>query len=768
MMQKNRRLYLLFALLIIATGSQVAARQKWALIIGLSTYPQLESKLPKIRYAETDAQYIYDALTSEYCEFEKDKIILLTGAEASHLNILRALEARLQSSQPEDLVFIFFAGHGFISLESQTFYWLCSDSRLDNLPQTALSIQKLAKILKPLPAQNFFICMDTRRSSQSLGPIKWDLLAETQKKFCILDSSHHLELTNERGGRSLFTHFLLASLRSAPYLGKYPDLNQDGLITVTELGRYLPWAMRYSGIEQHPVVSGELPIVLARAFTDAHLQVITPRFILENTDNPIQIAGFIRAREEITAITVGGQRARWGLISQLRSAELNIKYSPHFYWFAAPAPLLPGQQFIAIKADGVDRHLKTWEHKLHWRYRGWHNEWMPCGLIKGKEQGTYIWQFDGSKMVYVPADVYTLGIPPDKDIKIQEQITQLRVYLEQIQELFKKNRDFRKLLVGGLEQSNQTLVRIGKKLQSMYQKVDLLEKTSKNVQALTPAMESPVPMPSQDLEDRSLREASKYFIESHTLLEDTYRELRTLAIRQYENSESILYLQMLEKLQKKITSLWRPDKISLQGFYIDKYEVSNQKYLKFCSETSRPQPPDPWWQRDYIWNAPEHPIVNVSWEDAMAYCIWTGKQLPLSRQWEAAARGKINYIYPWGNHSPYREFVNAEVPVAPENFTLVYPSPLPLEVNSMPAGCSPFGCRHMAGNVWEWCLDAPSYVPHLQVGNQQKYRIAKGGSFTSSSPMLASWFEHPFSSPTRRSDLGFRCVINLNEQGENR
>jgi len=98
---------------------------------------------------------------------------------------------------------------------------------------------------------------------------------------------------------------------------------------------------------------------------------------------------------------------------------------------------------------------------------------------------------------------------------------------------------------------------------------------------------------------------------------------------------------------------------------------------------------EPWkWQDD-------HPIVNVSWDDAVAYAKWAGAALPTEAQWEKAARGTDGRQYPWGNDWDAAKFVSS----FGGNAGGTKP------VGSCPDGISPYGALDMAGNVWEWCAD---------------------------------------------------------------
>ncbi len=75
-------------------------------------------------------------------------------------------------------------------------------------------------------------------------------------------------------------------------------------------------------------------------------------------------------------------------------------------------------------------------------------------------------------------------------------------------------------------------------------------------------------------------------------------------------------------------------RVYVSSFFMDKYEVTVAQYRKFCNATGRTMPAEPLWQA-----SEDHPIVNVSWDDASAYARWAGKRLPTEAEWEYAARG---------------------------------------------------------------------------------------------------------------------------------
>jgi formylglycine-generating enzyme required for sulfatase activity len=142
----------------------------------------------------------------------------------------------------------------------------------------------------------------------------------------------------------------------------------------------------------------------------------------------------------------------------------------------------------------------------------------------------------------------------------------------------------------------------------------------------------------------------------------------------------------------------------LGDYWIGKYPVTNAQFARFVDETNHQEKQN--WRAAFTPEKERHPVVNVLWQDAMAFCAWAGLVLPSEEQWEKAARGTDGRAYPWGNHWDAARCNNLGTGTTP--------------VDRYPNGLSPYGCYDMAGNTYEWCdslLDKGTEVRPIRGGS---------------------------------------------------
>ncbi|MCW3054372.1 MAG: exported protein of unknown function [Chthonomonadales bacterium] len=205
-------------------------------------------------------------------------------------------------------------------------------------------------------------------------------------------------------------------------------------------------------------------------------------------------------------------------------------------------------------------------------------------------------------------------------------------------------------------------------------------------------------------------------------------------------------------------------KVMLDGYYIYRTPVTVAQYLKFCEETGHAKPKAPKFNPN--WEKRDHPIVNVSYNDALAYCAWAGVKLPTEAQWEKAARGTDGRTYPWGNAFDRSKLWSSTRKDEDAQGTK--------PVGSFPSGASPFGVLDMEGNVFQWCSDwwddgfyssrsATDRNPENQSVGKKEYRVLRGGAWYFHSPdIFRSARRYVYIVPEDSFfTVGFRCASGL-------
>jgi formylglycine-generating enzyme required for sulfatase activity len=184
-----------------------------------------------------------------------------------------------------------------------------------------------------------------------------------------------------------------------------------------------------------------------------------------------------------------------------------------------------------------------------------------------------------------------------------------------------------------------------------------------------------------------------------------------------------------------------------RGFWMGRTEITVEAWKRFIAATAGVLPPDSQWNPH--WQDSGRPIVNVTWEDADAFCKWAGGRLPSEAEWEYAARsgnnapayGELDAVAWYANNSDHRG---------------------PLAVGKKRANA--WGLYDMLGNVWEWTaglypLTGQNDGPNLPATPGGTFWAIRGGSWGDAARLIRVSVRGRAETPHRSNSIGARCVL---------
>jgi Caspase domain len=254
-------------------------REQWAVVIGVGQYNS--SAIPQLRYSVADAELVSQVLVSQG-GFKKENVLLLTD-KTERKPTLRDLKWALgtflaRSAKKDDLIVIFFAGHGAPEIDPRgaesdglAKYLVPSDADPNDLYSTALPMDEFQTIFDRIEAERVVVFLDAcysgaaggrtfasrRTRAARVDEVFLDRLTRSKGRAIVTASrASEVSLEVPELGHGLFTHYLVQGLRGAA------DLDRDGIVSLQEVYQYLEQQVaqksRLIGGNQHPVMKGEI------------------------------------------------------------------------------------------------------------------------------------------------------------------------------------------------------------------------------------------------------------------------------------------------------------------------------------------------------------------------------------------------------------------------------------------------------------------------------------------------------------------------------
>jgi len=263
-------------------------RERWAVVVGISKYAHSNPDTPfkDLEFAHQDAEGFCDFLTDTGC-FAEDHILPLVNEQATYENVRQALFEFLADAHEDDLVVVFFSGHGFVEPRSDEGFLMCHDSKYESMASTAFPMWDLhTAVERFIKARRVVVYADachagglqtgTGVKGAAYNPVHgyFEALGSTHGRLVLTASQKgepSLESAKFGGGHGAFTWCLIKGLKGEA------DRDSDSLVTAEEMAAYLPSEVaRITQDRQHPGISGKYDRALPLSWVPSPVEPASP------------------------------------------------------------------------------------------------------------------------------------------------------------------------------------------------------------------------------------------------------------------------------------------------------------------------------------------------------------------------------------------------------------------------------------------------------------------------------------------------------------
>ncbi len=761
-------------------------KERYALVVGISKYADPELNLS---FAAADAQALAAVLLDpEVGAYKPENVRLLVNEQASRKNVVSALSTWLRNRvTADDSVLIFYSGHGALGTGNEA-YWVTYDADPEDLASSAVSNADIALAIAAMPAKRKITLIDSCYSEATASKFRALVPKNVFDTFkgtgvVTITASTGQQKSVEVGGHGAFTYHLLGALQ-----GK-ADTNSNGVVELDEVWNYLDERVQKTaadaGNRQTPVLMAErlehgFPVTVNPALTAEPIMAGLKQMY---TDGQITLEEMGDA-EKLFADREGSPDLR-NLYRGLAEKQINVVY------FRQLRKLLAGG--TAVPAGGPTGVVRPPSGGVVSGGGGAAGEQAAYELARQVDHEKTWQQF----VIMFPGSLYAA--------EAQRRIAALRQQRENELEAFRlaDSRDdesaWRRFLseypagqfAAFADERMGTLKTLGREREdaafAQATRANTLEEWDRFLK-LYPAGRYAGEATTRrgevakrlDLDAAAKAESDAYAAaekadsaESWNAYVAKYPEgpRAAEAKKRAERAKWAAFADVVPvppgtfSMGSDEESDSEPvHRVEVGGFLMGRSEVTNAQYGAFLAETGHRRPAEPSFLKDYSTASPALPVLNVAWDDALAFCKWlagkTGSavRLPTEAEWEyAASGGKAGMKYPWGEESPETR--------------ARYEDNAPSGAKTAAAATYPataFGLLNMAGNVAEWTMDyySDSYYQLSPVANPQgpasgKDRVVRGGSWKSADDELFVWLRSKRNPAEPSDQIGFRIVIEL-------